>query len=70
MVHGAVIDVTRQVRDRVMLERLSTTDSVTNLGNRLADVGRAAAALAAGLELAAGWRPLGLLAAGRPSLSR
>ena len=35
-VYGATIDVTRQVSDRVMLERLSTTDHVTGLENRLA----------------------------------
>ncbi|MGZ4612967.1 MAG: EAL domain-containing protein [Kineosporiaceae bacterium] len=36
VVHGAVVDVTRQARDRVLLERLSATDPVTGLGNRLA----------------------------------
>jgi diguanylate cyclase (GGDEF)-like protein len=36
VVHGAVVDVTRQERDRVLLERLSATDPVTGLGNRLA----------------------------------
>jgi diguanylate cyclase (GGDEF)-like protein len=35
-VHGAVVDVTRQARDRQLLERLSATDPVTGLGNRLA----------------------------------
>jgi diguanylate cyclase (GGDEF)-like protein len=35
VVHGATVDVTRQVRDRVMLERLSTTDALTGLANRL-----------------------------------
>ncbi len=35
-VYGATIDVTRQVHDRMMLERLSATDPVTGLGNRLA----------------------------------
>jgi diguanylate cyclase (GGDEF)-like protein len=35
-VHGAVVDVTRQARDRLLLERLSATDPVTGLGNRLA----------------------------------
>ena len=35
-VHGAAVDVTRQVRDRQLLERLSATDPVTGLGNRLA----------------------------------
>ena len=35
-VHGAVVDVTRQARDRMLLERLSATDPVTGLGNRLA----------------------------------
>ena len=36
VVYGATIDVTRQVQDRVTLERLSATDPVTGLGNRLA----------------------------------
>jgi diguanylate cyclase (GGDEF)-like protein len=36
VVHGAVVDVTRQERDRLLLERLSATDPVTGLGNRLA----------------------------------
>jgi diguanylate cyclase (GGDEF)-like protein len=36
IVHGATIDVSRQVQDRVMLEHLSITDPVTGLGNRLA----------------------------------
>ena len=35
VVHGAVVDVTRQERDRLLLERLSATDPVTGLGNRL-----------------------------------
>jgi diguanylate cyclase (GGDEF)-like protein len=35
-VHGAVVDITRQARDRLLLERLSATDPVTGLGNRLA----------------------------------
>ncbi len=35
VVHGAAVDVTAQARDRVLLERLSTTDAVTGLGNRL-----------------------------------
>jgi diguanylate cyclase (GGDEF)-like protein len=35
-VNGAVVDVTRQARDRQLLERLSATDPVTGLGNRLA----------------------------------
>ncbi|HST85761.1 MAG TPA: EAL domain-containing protein [Kineosporiaceae bacterium] len=36
VVYGATIDVTRQVHDRMALERLSATDPVTGLGNRLA----------------------------------
>jgi diguanylate cyclase (GGDEF)-like protein len=36
VVHGAAVDVTAQARDRVLLERLSATDAVTGLGNRLA----------------------------------
>ena len=36
VVYGATIDVTRQVHDRMTLERLSATDPVTGLGNRLA----------------------------------
>jgi len=36
VVCGATIDVTRQVHDRLMLERQSATDAVTQLGNRLA----------------------------------
>ena len=36
VVHGAVVDVTQQARDRLLLERLSATDPVTGLGNRLA----------------------------------
>lgn len=36
VVYGAMVDVTRQVRDRVMLEKLSATDAVTGLGNRIA----------------------------------
>ncbi len=36
LLHGAVVDVTRQARDRLLLERLSATDPVTGLGNRLA----------------------------------
>jgi diguanylate cyclase (GGDEF)-like protein len=35
-VSGATVDVTRNVRDRMLLERLSATDPVTGLGNRLA----------------------------------
>lgn len=35
-VFGATIDVTRQVQDRISLERLSSTDSVTGLANRAA----------------------------------
>ncbi|WP_345718671.1 EAL domain-containing protein [Kineosporia mesophila] len=33
-VYGATIDVTRQVRDRIELERVAATDPVTGLGNR------------------------------------
>ena len=33
---GATVDITRQVRDQRLLERLSETDAVTGLGNRLA----------------------------------
>jgi diguanylate cyclase (GGDEF)-like protein len=33
---GATVDVTPQVHDRVMLERMSATDPVTGLGNRVA----------------------------------
>ncbi len=36
VVHGAVVDVTRQVRDRARLERLVATDAVTGLANRAA----------------------------------
>jgi diguanylate cyclase (GGDEF)-like protein len=36
VVYGATMDVTRQVHDRMTLERLSATDPVTGLGNRLA----------------------------------
>jgi diguanylate cyclase (GGDEF)-like protein len=36
VVYGATIDVTRQVHDRMMLERLLATDPVTGLGNRVA----------------------------------
>ncbi|WP_143447896.1 EAL domain-containing protein [Kineosporia sp. R_H_3] len=36
LVHGAAVDVTRQVRDRVRLERLVATDPVTGLANRAA----------------------------------
>jgi diguanylate cyclase (GGDEF)-like protein len=36
VVYGATIDVTRQVHDRITLERLSATDPITGLGNRLA----------------------------------
>ena len=36
VVHGAAVDVTRQARDRLLLERLSATDAVTGLCNRLA----------------------------------
>jgi diguanylate cyclase (GGDEF)-like protein len=33
-VYGATIDVTRQIRDRMELERIAATDPVTGLGNR------------------------------------
>ena len=33
---GATVDVTRQVHDRQLLERLSATDAITGLANRLA----------------------------------
>jgi diguanylate cyclase (GGDEF)-like protein len=36
VVHGAAVDVTAQARDRMLLERLSATDAVTGLGNRIA----------------------------------
>ncbi|WP_372492143.1 putative bifunctional diguanylate cyclase/phosphodiesterase [Kineosporia corallincola] len=35
-VYGATIDVTRQVKDRIELERVAATDPVTGLGNRAA----------------------------------
>ena len=34
-VTGATVDVTRQVRERMQLERMSATDNVTGLGNRV-----------------------------------
>jgi diguanylate cyclase (GGDEF)-like protein len=52
VVHGAAVDVTRQARDRVLLERLSATDAVTGLGNRLAFDRRMQERLAAGGEVA------------------
>jgi diguanylate cyclase (GGDEF)-like protein len=36
VVQGAAVDVTRQVQDRLRLDRLSATDSVTGLANRVA----------------------------------
>jgi diguanylate cyclase (GGDEF)-like protein len=33
---GAVVDVTRQMNDRLLLEKLSATDAITGLDNRLA----------------------------------
>jgi diguanylate cyclase (GGDEF)-like protein len=36
VIHGAAVDVTAQARDRMLLERLSATDAVTGLGNRIA----------------------------------
>jgi diguanylate cyclase (GGDEF)-like protein len=46
LVRGAVLDVTRQVRDRARLERLAATDPVTGLGNRAAFERRLAEMLA------------------------
>ena len=50
--HGAAVDVTRQARDRLLLERLSATDAVTGLGNRLAFDRRMQERLAAGGDVA------------------
>jgi diguanylate cyclase (GGDEF)-like protein len=36
VVCGAAVDVSRTVRDRLLIERLSATDAVTGLGNRFA----------------------------------
>ena len=52
VVHGAAVDVTRQTRDRLLLERLSATDAVTGLGNRLAFDRRMQERLAAGGDVA------------------
>ncbi|GAB3243595.1 putative bifunctional diguanylate cyclase/phosphodiesterase [Kineosporia babensis] len=46
-VYGATIDVTRQVRDRMELERIAATDPVTGLGNRSAYERRVQAVLRA-----------------------
>jgi diguanylate cyclase (GGDEF)-like protein len=46
VVHGAAVDVTREVQDRTRLERMSATDPVTGLGNRVAFERRVAQILA------------------------
>jgi diguanylate cyclase (GGDEF)-like protein len=51
VVHGAAVDVTAQARDRMLLERLSTTDAVTGLGNRIAFERRMHELLARGAEV-------------------
>ena len=58
VVYGATIDVTRQVHDRMTLERLSATDPVTGLGNRLA-FDRRMQQLLGGAEAARAGRPAG-----------
>jgi diguanylate cyclase (GGDEF)-like protein len=52
VVHGAAVDVTAQARDRILLERLSATDAVTGLGNRIAFERRMQELLAGGGEVA------------------
>jgi diguanylate cyclase (GGDEF)-like protein len=51
VVHGAAVDVTAQARDRMLLERLSATDAVTGLGNRLAFERRVQELLAGGCDV-------------------
>jgi diguanylate cyclase (GGDEF)-like protein len=51
VVHGAAVDVTAQARDRLLLERLSATDAVTGLGNRIAFERRMHELLAEGAEV-------------------
>ncbi|HYY12118.1 MAG TPA: GGDEF and EAL domain-containing protein [Kineosporiaceae bacterium] len=51
VVHGAVVDVTAPARDRMLLERLSTTDAVTGLGNRIAFERRMHELVASGAEV-------------------